>query len=528
MIRPKSRRVGQVYLIGAGPGDPGLLTIKGRTLLGKADAVVYDYLVNPRLLEETRPDAQLIYVGKRAGQHTLSQTEINELLIELAGAGKLVARLKGGDPFVFGRGGEEAQALTEAGIGFEVVPGVSSPVAAAAYAGIPLTHRDFTSSFTVITGHEDPRRPDDDSRLDWSALARVGGTLVFLMGVSRLPQITERLTEAGLPPRTPVAVIEWGTTWQQRTVRGDLTSIAEVARDAGIKPPAITVVGEVAGLREQLQWFDLPSVRPLLGKRIVVSHTGEHSNAEIISRLSDLGAGAFEFPVARPVAPTSFEALDRAISELADFDWLIFPDAPSVEFFWRRLWAARLDSRRLAHLGLVATGPSATTALEERGMIPDLVLDATQPSSLLHRLGDLANLRALLPCAEGGVSAVATSLRSQGLPLREVAAYQMATDDYASNPAQMLAWLEGGQVDLISFGSAQSLQDFALSLATVTERPLVKLLEGLPLLAAGSAIHEARALGLKNFQTHPATTDGLVEAVLNRLSPAVVALTGEG
>jgi uroporphyrinogen III methyltransferase / synthase len=247
---------GLVSLIGAGPGDPGLMTLKGVERLREADAIVYDYLVNPEILKYARPDAEIVYAGKKAGKHTLPQEEINALLVQLAQSGKRVARLKGGDPFVFGRGGEEATALHEAEIPFEIIPGISSAIAAPAYAGIPVTHRDFVSSFTVITGHERKDVTDADTRLDWASLAKVGGTLVFLMGVGQLDKIAANLTEAGLSPDTPAAVVQWGTYQHQRTVVGTVATIHALAQEAGIKPPAVTVIGQVVALRDQLAWFD--------------------------------------------------------------------------------------------------------------------------------------------------------------------------------------------------------------------------------------------------------------------------------
>jgi uroporphyrinogen III methyltransferase/synthase len=255
-IKPESTDTGWVYLIGAGPGDPGLITVKGLEILRRADAIVYDYLVNPVLLEEVKPGAQLFYMGKKAGQPSASQSEINHHLVQLAQEGKIVARLKGGDPFVFGRGGEEAEALVAAGIKYEVVPGISSAIAVPAYAGIPITHRTYSSTFTVITGHEEANRPMDDSHVNWHALAQIGGTLVFLMGLGRLPDIATRLVEAGLSAQTPAAAIEWGTTERQRNVTGTLQDLPELVKNAEIKSPAVIVIGQVVSLSERLQWFD--------------------------------------------------------------------------------------------------------------------------------------------------------------------------------------------------------------------------------------------------------------------------------
>lgn len=250
---------GRVYLVGAGPGDPGLITVKGQAALRLAEVVVYDFLVNPVLLNEVPASATKIFVGKRAGLPSMKQAEINALLTKFGDEGKIVVRLKGGDPFVFGRGGEEAAALKQAGIAFEIIPGVSSAIAVPAYAGIPVTHRDYASSFTVITGHEDAQRQPAQSRLDWQSLVRLGGTLVFLMGVSHLAEIANQLIAAGQPAHTPAALIEWGTWQRQRTIVGELHNLAELGQQAGIESPAITIIGEVVRLRPQLQWFDAPA-----------------------------------------------------------------------------------------------------------------------------------------------------------------------------------------------------------------------------------------------------------------------------
>jgi uroporphyrinogen III methyltransferase/synthase len=271
---------GIVYLIGAGPGDTGLITVKGAACVAKADVVVYDYLAATALLKSARPDAEMIYVGKKGGDHTLAQEGINALLVEKARAGHTVARLKGGDPFIFGRGGEEAEALIENGLDFEIVPGVTSAVAAPAYAGIPLTHRRFTSTVTLVTGHEDPTKTT--SNIHWEALSKGAGTLVFLMGVKNLPNITAQLLRHGRPPETPVALVRWGTTSRQQTVSGTLADIEARVAAAGLKAPAIIVVGEVVRLREQMQWFEK---RPLFGKRIVVTRARAQAS-ELVTRLS--------------------------------------------------------------------------------------------------------------------------------------------------------------------------------------------------------------------------------------------------
>jgi uroporphyrinogen III methyltransferase/synthase len=492
---PTLDRPAKVYLIGAGPGDPGLLTVKGREVLGRADAIVYDNLVNLRLLRLARPGAELIYAGKRAGQHSASQEAINALLVRLAQEGKQVARLKGGDPFVFGRGGEEAQALRVAGIEYEVVPGISSAVAAAAYAGIPVTHREYTSSFTVITGHEDPNRPAEESRLDWQGMVRAGGTLVFLMGVGRLAEISTRLVEAGMPPTTRAAVVEWGTTWQQKTVSGPLSDLAELVKEAGIKPPALTIVGEVAGLREELQWFDLAEARPLLGQRIGLSHAGEAPDATA-AKLAELGAQVVEFPVYRVVAPASYEPLDKAIARLAEFDWLLFSNATEVECFWQRLRLARRDTRALARLRVGATAKAAV-ALEEHGLLPDLILQ----KETAEELGPVKGQKILIPHAEETYKPLAATLESQGAKVEQVAAYRLeAGEDLlpgGASAAEMAGWLEAGQINKVIFTSERSLLDFAACLRAANAQPLAEMLSSCEIIVSDHVTEAtARNLGL--------------------------------
>lgn len=503
-------RPAKVYLIGAGPGDPGLLTVKGREVLSRADAIVYDNLVNLRLLRLARPGAELIYAGKRAGQHSASQEAINALLVRLAQEGKQVARLKGGDPFVFGRGGEEAQALRAAGIDYEVVPGISSAIAAAAYAGIPVTHREYTSSFTVITGHEDPNRPAEESRLDWQGMVRAGGTLVFLMGVGRLAEISARLVEAGMPPTTPAAVVEWGTTWQQKTVSGLLSDIAELVKEAGIKPPALTIVGQVAGLREELQWFDLPEVRPLLGQRIVLSHTGEEPDGTAV-KLAELGAQVIEFPVYRVVAPASYEPLDKAIARLDEFDWLLFSNATEVECFWQRLRLARRDTRALARLRVGATSQAAA-ALEEHGLLPDLILE----KEIAEELGTVKDQKILLPRAAHVYIPLAAVLESQGASVAQVAAYGLeAGEDNlpgGASAAELAGWLEAGQLNKIIFTSERSLLDFAACLRPATAQPLAEALSKCEIIVSDAVTAAtARNLGLETRRLELA--DDLTEAI---------------
>ena len=330
---------GKVYLVGGGPGDPGLLTIKGAECLRSADYVVYDALSNPDLIDLAPESSKKIYVGKRGAVHAMEQEDINRLLVRLAGRGGTVVRLKGGDPFIFGRGGEEARELAAAKIPFEIVPGVSSAVAAPAYAGIPVTDRSFAPMVTFVTGH---MKKDGELNLPWDSLASGGGTLVFLMGVSSLQIISAKLMAAGLKASTPAAIVSNGTTPRQRSISGRLSDIAELARKANIKAPAVTVVGGVAGLREKLAWFEK---RPLFGKKIVVTRSREQASA-LAHKLSGLGAEVVIFPSIKIEPLRSFSALDREIRGLGGYNWVIFTSSNGVEVFFNRLKKLGLDARR--------------------------------------------------------------------------------------------------------------------------------------------------------------------------------------
>ncbi|PWM52217.1 MAG: uroporphyrinogen-III C-methyltransferase, partial [Clostridiales bacterium] len=332
---------GKVYLIGAGPGDIGLITVKGLECLKKADVIVYDRLANPRLLSYKRNDCELIYVGKSPDRHTLTQDEINQVLVDEGLKGKNVVRLKGGDPYVFGRGGEEGEVLRAAGIEFEVVPGITSAISVPCYAGIPVTHRDFTSTFTVITGHEDPTK--EDSSINWPRLATDPGTLIFLMGVGNLSKIVGQLTKYGKDPQTPIALIRWGTRPEQQVVTGTLANIIEEVAKAKLTSPAIIIVGKVVTLRDTLSWFEQ---KPLFGKRILVTRAREQASV-LSEKLEALGAEAWEYPTIEIKEPADSTALDQAIAEAGTYDWMIFTSANGVNAFFKRLKALKLDIRTL-------------------------------------------------------------------------------------------------------------------------------------------------------------------------------------
>src|SRR5271157_1411159 len=345
---------GKVYLVGAGPGDIGLITVKGLRILERAEVVVYDFHLNPQILNYIRQSAEFIYAGKRGGHHTMTQNEINRILVEKARQGRMVCRLKGGDPFVFGRGGEEAEMLARERIAFEIVPGVSSVVAAPAYAGIPLTHRDYSSSFSVITGNEAVTK-GEESGTDWGAISKGHETLVFLMGVKNIEMIVQRLIDHGKSPATPAAVIRWGTRPDQKTVVGTLGNIVDLIHNEQIRPPAVMVVGNVVRLRGVLQWYEM---KPLFGHRILI--TGEFTTD--YEALEDLGGEVFEFPTVRTVEPENYDELDRAIRIIASYEWLIFDSVRGFTFFLKRFLEIGCDIRDLKGIRLCALG--ARTAEE--------------------------------------------------------------------------------------------------------------------------------------------------------------------
>ncbi len=442
---------GYVFLIGAGPGDPGLLTLRGAEALASADVVVYDYLANPALLAHAPAGAERIYVGKKAGCHTLSQEEINALLVERGLAGQRVARLKGGDPFVFGRGGEEALALVEAGVPFEVVPGITSAVAAPAYAGIPVTHRGLASSFAVITGHEDPNK--EETALDWSRLATGVDTLVFLMGVGNLPQIVEQLVAHGRPADTPVALVRWGTMPDQQTVTGTLANITGRVEAAGLRPPAVTIVGPVAGLREDLRWFE---DRPLFGQRVLVTRTRQQASA-LSTRLRALGAEAIELPTIEIALPDDSAPIDTAIGELSSYDWVVFTSVNGVRSFWERLGHAGLDARAFHGLRLAAIGPATAAALEDHGLKADYIPGEYVAEAVASGLGTVEGLRVLLPRADIARPALARLLREAGAEVVEVAAYRTLRPDF--DAAELRDLLES--ITVATFTSSSTVRNLA-------------------------------------------------------------------
>ena len=444
----------KVYLVGAGPGDPGLITVKGKECIRKADVLIYDYLASPTLLRYANTKAEMIYVGKKGGDHTLSQEGINNLIVEKAKTGVIVTRLKGRDPFIFGRGGEEAEVLIDAGIPFEIVPGVTSAIAAPAYAGIPLTHRKFTSTVAFITGHEDPNK--NNSNIDWPSLARGIGTLVFLMGVKNLPDIVDQLIKNGKSPETPVALVRWGTTSQQKTVSGILSNIVERVREANLKAPAIIVIGDVVRLRERMKWFEN---RPLLGKKIVVTRAREQAS-DLVSDLSELGAEVLECPTIKVVPCDDLTPLDFAISNLKSYDWIVFTSVNGVRHFFERLFLNGSDARALGHLKTAAIGPATADMLLRHGLTTDIIPESYRAESVVEAFlkENIAGKKILLPRAQEARPILPVELRKMGAIVDEIATYRTIQDD--QNAGILLEDLQNNEIDMVTFTSSSTVKNF--------------------------------------------------------------------
>jgi len=503
---------GFVSLVGAGPGDPGLITVKAMERLQQADVVIYDYLANSELLNYCRPDAERIYVGKQAKRHTLSQDEINALLLEHGRVGKRVVRLKGGDPYIFGRGGEEADVLQQAGIAWEVIPGISSGVAAPAYAGIPVTHRELASSVAFITGHEDPAKPE--TALNWSTLATAIDTLVFYMGVGNLREIAEKLVAHGRAAETPVAVIRWGTMPAQTTVTGTLATIASDVEAAGLKPPAITVVGEVVRLRERLRWFDN---RPLWGKRIVVTRTREQASA-LSQQLRNAGAEPIEYPVIAFAPPTDWTPLDNALKQLEQYDWMIFTSVNGVRFTVDRMRELGIDVMQLKHRKLGAIGPATAAELQQAGLQAAFVPREFVAEAVIAQIGDVQGMRILLPRADIAREVLVDGLQAKGATVDNVVAYRTVLGEASSDVPQLL---RAGQIDAVTFTSSSTVKNFfaRLEQSGMTRDEAGALLADVTIAAIGPITAKtARDYGLSvTIEAEKYTIDGLMSALVEQL-----------
>ncbi|MBI3304333.1 MAG: uroporphyrinogen-III C-methyltransferase [Deltaproteobacteria bacterium] len=447
---------GKVYLVGAGPGDPGLLTLKGKRCLEEAEVVIYDYLVDSRILAYAHPKAELIYVGKRGGGEAVTQEEINRLLLAKASAGKTVVRLKGGDPFLFGRGGEEAEEIAAAGIELEVVPGVTSAIAVPAYAGIPLTHRDYSSAVAIVTGHKEVW--ETSPRLNWDKLATACGTLVFLMGTRQLRNNMARLVSHGLSPETPVAVVRWGTKAEQEVLEGTVGTIADLAAAQHFQPPAVVVVGEVVRLRQRLKWFE---TEPLFGRRVVVTRAYDQAGV-FAELLEQQGAEAIRFPTIETVPPQCYAPLDAAIRQIERYDWLIFTSVNGVIHFCQRLDAVGKDLRSLGAVRIAAIGPETAKAVKTLHLKVDAVPAEYQAEALLPVLDEVRGKKILLPRATGAREVLPQELRRRGATVDEVPAYRTVRPQ--ERVEELRALLEEGRIDLVTFTSSSTVRNFVAML----------------------------------------------------------------
>jgi len=502
------KSVGWVYLVGAGPGDEGLLTLRGAELLGRADVVVYDALVSPEVVGLARPGAELVYGGKRSSRHSVRQGDLNDLLISKARKGKTVVRLKGGDPYTFGRGGEEAAQLAAAGIPFEVVPGISAAVAAANYAGIPLTHRDHCSSFTVITGHEDPEVSDPD--LSWAGLARLPGTKVVMMGLNNFDRIAERLLAEGLGPETPVALVRWGTTPRQTTLQGTLSTIARQVRETRFGAPAITIIGEVVNLRSQLNWYEK---RPLFGQRIVVTREPNQA-AEFCHALREQGAQVLHIPALRFAPPSEPKPLIEALTGLNGYDWILFTSANGVHWFFDAFFKAFSDLRDIGGVRLAAVGPATAARLQALHLQVDVTPaehDASHLVQALKEFESLENLRVLLPRAEVATPELPRLLEEAGAIVDDVAFYRTLPEtELGADAGQDLV---SAAADWITFTSGSTVRHLnqRFNLAELQHRfPKLKLASIGP--ETSKVIRELNLTPA--IEAEPHTTQGLLTALL--------------
>ena len=501
----RSNKPGKVALVGAGPGDEGLMTLRGKDWLERADVVIYDHLANERLLRFTQPGTEFIYAGKKEGKVTLSQNDINALLIEKAKLGKVVVRLKGGDPFIFGRGGEETQALTEAGIPFVVVPGVTSPIGVAAYAGIPLTHRDFSSTLSIITGSNEKGK--EDTHIDWEKIASRSGTLIFLMGARKLKRITENLIKYGKDPATPIAVIQWGTTYRQKTWTGTLDTIVDIAAKENIKPPALTIVGEVVALKPHTDWYE---TLPLFGKTLVITRPEEQSET-FMHGLLERGAEPFLFPVIETIPPEDWGSLDTAIQKLDSYDGLIFTSVNGVKFFMRRLKEKGKDVRELKGLRLYAIGPKTEKAVNKLGINVDVVPEDYVAESLIASMGkeNIKGKRFLLPRAAVARETLPDQLRAQGATLDVAPAYQTICPK--TNTDELIRRIQEGSIDAVTFTSSSTVTHF---MALVGSELMPQLTKVAIACIGPVTAKTAEKAGLKvDIMAEEYTVDGLIAAL---------------
>lgn len=495
----------KVYLVGAGPGDYRLITLKGLECIQKADVILYDRLANPRLLDYARKDAELIYVGKAPNKHSLKQEEISQLILDKALEGNIVTRLKGGDPYVFGRGGEEAILLKEHGVEFEVVPGITSAISVPSYAGIPVTHRGVSASFHVITGHEDPTKAE--SMLDYSVLAKLSGTLLFLMGISNLSRICDSLIKYGQSPDKPVAIIRKGTRADQRTVIGTLSTIVDIVKREGITNPAIILVGDVANLREELNWFEK---LPLFGKNVLVTRARAQSS-RLSNIVESLGGCPLEYPTIM-VKPYKDDTLDKRMKEISDYRWIIFTSVNGVKYFFEELKNRKLDARALYKSNIVAIGPATAKEVEEYGITVDYIPKSYVAESVIEAISSDINAgdKVLLPRALEARSLIIDDLRGKGLIVDNLPMYETVIPEGDSEELNEL--ISNNDIDVVTVTSSST----AKNLYKLVEESNIKALKKLPVVSIGPITTKtAEELGLNVVMTADEyTIEGLTESLV--------------
>ncbi|MCH7225944.1 uroporphyrinogen-III C-methyltransferase [Haloferula sp. A504] len=445
---------GICYLVGAGPGDLGLVTLRAKECVERADVVVYDALSSPEILRWMKPGAERVYVGKRAKDHVLPQDQINGLIVDRTRKGQTVVRLKGGDPMIFGRGGEEAAELAEAGVAFEIVPGISSAIGGPAYAGIPVTHRDHCSQLTLFTGHEDPTK--GGSSIDYAQIAKAPGTKVFLMGVARLREIADSLVAGGAEPSTPIALVRWATTGRQRTINGTLADIADIAEREDFKSPAVAVIGDVVTEREKINWFE---TRPLFGKRIVVTRTREQAGA--LSRdLADLGADVVELPTIRIEKPDDKQGFAESVAHAHEYDWLVFSSPNGVERFFDAFFTIYEDARSLGNPRIAVIGQGTANKLKEYRFGVDLMPERFVAEGLVEAFEkeSIENLTVLWVRAQEARDVIYDGLVKQGAIVDECAAYKTVPE--TADPTGAAERFKEEGADLVTFTSSSTVENF--------------------------------------------------------------------
>ncbi|MFC4776447.1 uroporphyrinogen-III C-methyltransferase [Paenibacillus sp. GCM10023252] len=506
---------GKVYLVGAGPGDPKLITVRGLEALGKCEVVVYDRLASPRLLRHVKPTAERIYVGKLPDRHTMKQEEINQLLVDLALQGKIVTRLKGGDPTIFGRVGEEAELLRKNGIEFEIVPGITSAIAVPAYAGIPVTHRDLASSLSIITGHESPEKLD--RTIHWDKVTNATGTLIFLMGVAKIGYIADQLMLHGKPAHTPVALIRWGTRVEQETLVGTLASIEEQVKQAGFQPPAVIVVGEVVKQRELLQWFEH---KPLFGTRVLVTRARAQAS-ELADRIEELGGEPCEYPVIEtrePESETALAALQEALAEPERYGWIFFTSVNGVDYFFRHLKRLGIDIRKFHRARIAAVGPKTAEVLEQRGLVVENIPGKYQAEGLLEQFRDRLQPgeQVLLPRGDLARELLPRELRALGLLPVEVDVYETVMAELQDEDELVLEWLREKAIHAITFTSSSTVTNLLERLRRSGVEHPQELLSGVMIASIGPLTSKTiREAGLElTIEAEEATIPSLLDALI--------------